>query len=75
MVNMSQAKIPTTTELDTLATMIHGAGQQMINARDRHGDLVWGSRETSSAYAEMCDGFYDIQLRAPGGLTRELRHL
>jgi hypothetical protein len=72
---MPTAGVPTTRELDTLATMLHSSFNHMIDARDSNGNLVWGSRETSDAYSESVQGFYDLQLRAPGGMTRELTEL
>jgi len=72
---MQTAGVPTTRELDTLATMLSSSFNHMINARDSAGELVWGSRETSDAYSESVQGFYDLQLRAPGGMTRDLTEL
>jgi len=69
------AKPLTATELDTLATMIHSAGKHMVDARNIDGNLTWGWRDMGAAYTDMVNGFYDIQLRAPGGLTRELRNI
>jgi hypothetical protein len=69
---MQTAGVPTTRELDTLATLIDSAGKHMIDARDRDGNLVWSFADEHDAYNEMVLGFYDIQLRAPGGLTRDL---
>ena len=65
----------TATELDTLATLIHSAGHTMITARDRHGDLALDHRAMNALYTDAVQGFYDIQLRAPGGLTREITSL
>jgi hypothetical protein len=65
----------TATELDTLATMITSAGKHMSDARNNDGNLTWGSREMGAAYTDMVNGYYDIQLRAPGGYDRELRDL
>jgi hypothetical protein len=68
-------QVLTTRELDTLATMIHSSGNHMSNARDNTGNLVWGWREVGDAYTDMVNGFYDIQLRAPGFFTRPLTNL
>lgn len=65
----------TPTELDTLAAFIHSAGNHMITARNLDGNLTWGHKEMGAAYTDMVNGFYDIQLRAPGGLTRKLTNI
>jgi hypothetical protein len=65
----------TTAELDTLAALIHSSGHTMITARDRRGDLALDHRAMNAIYTEAVAGFYDIQLRAPGGLTREITSL
>lgn len=62
----------TATELDTLAVMLDSSGQHMADARDRAGNLAIDGKTLRAMHTEAVAGFYDIQLRAPGGLTRDL---
>lgn len=68
-------KVPTAAELDTLATLIYSAGRHMATARQEDGNRAVPYTAMNAIYRDAVDGFYDIQLRAPGGLTRELRVL
>lgn len=65
----------TAAELDTLATLIHSSSHTMVTARDRDGNLALTYPVMNALYDDAVQGFYDIQLRAPGGLTREITSL
>jgi hypothetical protein len=56
----------TRTELETLAVMIHSAGQHMATVRTGDGGWVWsaaadGAANFTAAYTEMLEGFYALQ--------------
>jgi len=59
--------ILTETELETLATLIHGAGKHMASARDNRGNHVWPAGDPAhpahfiTAYTEILEGFYALQ--------------
>jgi hypothetical protein len=57
----------TTTELETLAVMLHHAGKHMEDARDENGEYVWTAGDPTdpahftTAYNEILEGFYALQ--------------